>query len=112
MTPVLRAEAPPDLDARREMRFETRSRETQEAGEGRNARNLHGPESEAVLVEVILSSRHEGVALPPCKRRRQILGDSRVSVHRSEGREVSGQPAAEQQSAGSDLSWRRLHGAI
>src|SRR5262245_15193517 len=59
LTPVLRAEAPSDLHTRREVCCETGHREPNESREGGDVDDLHGPQTEPVLVEVRLYPRDE-----------------------------------------------------
>src|SRR6267154_1194877 len=63
--PMLGGEAPSDLDGRREVCFEAGRREAHEPRERRDAWDLHGPEPEAVLVEMALDPGDLGVAVRP-----------------------------------------------
>src|SRR5579862_2327124 len=60
--PVLAREPPADLDRRREVRLEARTREADEADEARAAGNLDGPQTPALLLEVPTDVLRECVA--------------------------------------------------
>lgn len=95
MTPMLRRDAPAYLHTRRKVRNEPWDGEADESGEWRDTGNLQRPQSEAVLLEVMLYARHEPIALFTRQQAGEELHHSRIGVHGREGAPVAGTPAAQ-----------------
>ena len=85
--PVLGVEAPADLDAGGERRFEGRNGEADEASEATDAGDLDGPEPKPVSLKMRLDAVRQRVALFPRERARQELHDARIGVQGGKGRQ-------------------------
>jgi hypothetical protein len=102
---VLGVEAPTDLDAGHERRLEGRNAQADEANEGRDPQNLHGPQAEPVPLEMGLDPIDPCVALFPRKQAGEMLHHARVAVQLGEQRPIIGEPAAEQEPFGPKFLW-------
>lgn len=88
VSPVVGGEAPGHVDVFLERTFEARVRQTHDARELDSAWNLESPKAEAVLSEVVLEARSEGVAFCHGERSRKMCCHARIGVQRGEGGQV------------------------
>src|SRR4029077_4066889 len=63
VTPVFDRESPTNLNTRREMRSKRRDREARESCKRYDARNLDGPQTKAVVSEVLFNAIDQTIAL-------------------------------------------------
>src|SRR3954470_14032982 len=97
---MVEGEAPAYLDTGREMRFEARGRETDEADEGRTTRQLDRPAAIAHRLKLLEDPRGEGVAESAILRTAQGDGNPRIGVERGEGCEIALAPRPQDQAFG------------
>jgi hypothetical protein len=84
LVPIRRGEAPPDLDARREVRLETRRREPDEADELSGGAMLRGIKPEASLAQTGSDAIGEAIALCAREQSRHELHHDQVGVEARE----------------------------
>jgi hypothetical protein len=84
MAPVLSRKSPTNLNTWREMGLKLDGEQPDESCKRNDPGNLHGPEAEAVLVEVPLDSVDQRMALFRLQYCREVFHDSRIRI---EGRE-------------------------
>src|SRR5262249_17369534 len=91
-------QAPANLNTGRERRLKARNGKADEAGEGADPRNLHGPLREPVLLEMSFDPIYQGVALGGGQRAWKKLHHARIGVHLGKRWPITGLPAPEVES--------------
>ena len=94
VSPGPRSETPADLDGGGEVRFPWDSREPGEPDECSGVPSLEGPQPEASRIESGFELLDECNALVPRQRRREVLHDAWIGVHRRERRTIVITPVA------------------
>ena len=95
--PMFHCKPPADLDARREVRFKARDRQSNESRKRSNAGNLESPESEAMSFEVLLDPVGGPIALGTSENRGKVLHHPLIRVERRKRGSIRLNPAPQEQ---------------
>jgi hypothetical protein len=98
VAPEVGGEPPADFDAGREVGCEWRMSKTDESGECRDANNFHGPQAEAVLVEVLFDASGAGIAFFTGQKPGEELHHARIGIQFGVGGKILRTPSAKSQS--------------
>jgi hypothetical protein len=98
IAPVFGGEPPTDFDGGCEVGFEWRMAKADESGKRRDADDLHGPQAEAVLVEVNLDAGGAGIALLTRQKAGEEFHHARIGIQFGVGGKILRTPSAKSQS--------------
>jgi len=104
VAPMFDRESPTNLDTRREMRLKRRNREAHEPCKRYDTRNLDGPQTKAVVIEVPFNAIDQSIALVASEHAMKVLHDAWVGIHGGEHSAICGNPSPEKQPARSHLT--------
>lgn len=82
--PIVGCKAPSNLDARREGRLKVWNRQADKSSKRRNAPNLDGPETKAMLIEVSFYPQCERVTFHTPQDPGQVRHHARIAIERRE----------------------------